>query len=191
MNKMIHKPKVQFPKPCLHEWREMHLGRHYMSMKIVVISDSHGADDLLNCIIREERDAQYIIFLGDGERDLEEALAENDIALYDPSCRIKVLQVCGNCDLFSHEPALIIEEIDGVKVYIAHGFQEGVKYGISRLVQAAKDRGCGLALFGHTHRRHLSEEDGVICFNPGSVYSHSYGIVRIEHGEVRCEWADI
>ena len=30
---MIHKPKVQFPKPCLHEWREMHLGRHYMSMK--------------------------------------------------------------------------------------------------------------------------------------------------------------
>lgn len=160
-------------------------------MKILVISDSHGSDDLLSCIIREHKDAEYIVFLGDGERDIEAALAENDIDPFDPSCRIKVIQVCGNCDLFSREPVRIVEEIGGRRFYITHGFSENVKFGMDRLAGAAASGHCDIALFGHTHRRCLSVENGVTCFNPGSVYSRSCGIIILEGGEASFEFCDI
>ncbi len=160
-------------------------------MKILVVSDSHGNSDRLSDIIREHRETDYIVFLGDGERDLEVALAENNIDPYDRSCPIKVLQVCGNCDYFSNEPVNIIEEIEGHRFLITHGFRENVKYGLSLLARDAYERKCDIALFGHTHRPHYSEESGVILFNPGSVRSRSYGIINIADGECSFECIDI
>ena len=160
-------------------------------MKLLVLSDSHGASENLTDIIRQERDSDRIIFLGDGERDFDLALAETGIDPYDPHCRKKVSQVCGNCDIFSHEPACIIEEIEGMRVYVTHGFRENVKYGLSELVRAAADRECEIALFGHTHREHLSYESGIACFNPGIVLHRSYGVVYIENGDASFELLEI
>ena len=160
-------------------------------MKLLVLSDSHGKSEMLSDIIREHRDAEYIIFLGDGERDLELALAENGIDPFDPHARRKVLQVCGNCDLFSREPVTITEEIGGHRLMITHGFRENVKYGLSLLASDAASRNCDIALFGHTHRQHLSESGGVNLFNPGSVLGREYGVVTLENGECTFEFGSI
>ena len=51
-------------------------------MKILVISDSHGASEYIVEAISRNKDADAIVFLGDGERDLEEALADCNISPY-------------------------------------------------------------------------------------------------------------
>ena len=43
-------------------------------MKLLVLSDSHGHDESLTDIILSHPDAGAIIFLGDGEWDLDNAL---------------------------------------------------------------------------------------------------------------------
>jgi len=160
-------------------------------MKLLVLSDSHGRSGRLSDIIGMHRDAAYIIFLGDGERDLDVALAENGIDPYDTHGRTTVLQVCGNCDVFSQEPVTITEEIEDHRIMITHGFRENVKYGLSILASDAAARNCDIALFGHTHRQHLSESGGVTLFNPGSVRSGEYGIVIFEDGESRFEFGEL
>ena len=160
-------------------------------MKLLVLSDSHGRSELLSDIIRMHRDAEYIIFLGDGEMDLDAALAENAIDPYDPHCRKRVLQVCGNCDIFSSEPVTFTEEIGEHRLMITHGFRENVKYGLSLLRSDAASKNCDIALFGHTHRQHLSEDGGVTLFNPGSVYSRQYGMIEFKNGESTFEFKEI
>ena len=40
---------------------------------------------------------------------------------------------------------------------------------ISQLTQEAQQAGCQVALYGHTHRAEVHEEDGVLVANPGSI----------------------
>ena len=124
-------------------------------------------------ILEAQKDADGIIFLGDGEKDLAALPPENAACLY---------QVRGNCDRESSEAAVLIKEIAGVRFCITHGNEQGVKYGLAKLAAFAKEKGCNAALFGHTHRAHLSKEDGVFLFNPGSAADGNYGVI-LKDGE--------
>ena len=152
-------------------------------MKIIIISDSHGRSEVVKRIIAAHRDAEVIIFLGDGEKDLESGLAENGYVCFDDDIyqmkretgglseeqpkqsQKRVYRVCGNCDRDSRGAVTLIREIDGIKFYLTHGFEQGVKHGLKRLAAFAKDAGCRAALFGHTHVMHYSCLDGVELFN--------------------------
>ncbi len=148
-------------------------------MKLLILSDSHGYRKTLYNIIRDHPDADAIIFLGDGELDFKDAVI---------GCHLipdkMILQVRGNCDRTSHEPETIIREFDGVRFLITHGHALNVKCGLQWIAAEARKLGCKVALFGHTHRKHYEERDGVILINPGSAGQGSYCYLKIENGEL-------
>ena len=143
-------------------------------VKLLVFSDSHGRKGKVKKILEAHKNADGIIFLGDGEKDLETLPLGDESVLY---------QVRGNCDRESREAVTLIKEIAGVRFYITHGYEQGVKYGLGKLAAFAKKENCRAALFGHTHRVHLSEEDCVFLFNPGSAANGDYGIILIDEEE--------
>lgn len=151
-------------------------------MKILVISDSHGDFEK---VVRIFRDGRYgaVIFLGDGLHDAQE--------LYKISGAVPVYAVCGNCDFFSSGvPDMRLLELAGKRVLITHGHRQDVKNGTALLEAAADRMDADIALFGHTHVQYLSERDGRIFANPGSVRSGRYAVMTIEK-ETEIEFREI
>ena len=58
--------------------------------------------------------------------------------------------------------------VEGKKILYTHGHNFSVKYGIERLKNIARERGCDIALYGHTHVSKIVYEDGLYIVNPGS-----------------------
>lgn len=147
-------------------------------MKVLVVSDSHGNETYLYTAIHENLDADVIIHLGDGERDME---VLKDL----PSAQWKkIYQVAGNCDLASQLPTTLFETIGGYRFYITHGHIQRVKLGLEALAWDAKEHDRQVVLFGHTHRQYFSEENGIYLFNPGSIYRGDYGIISVVDGNI-------
>jgi putative phosphoesterase len=147
-------------------------------MKICVFSDSHGyAANMINAIELEKPDLCF--FLGDGERDIAKVEAKYpDLPVY---------AVRGNCDFRSDMKSLLICVVDGVKIFMTHGHLSNVKYEYEydTLTSQALEAEAQIALFGHTHDQHLSENRGVMLLNPGSVgrgYYPSYAVLNIKDG---------
>lgn len=126
---------------------------------LVILSDTHGHREGIEKLRGLFAENSYIIHLGDGAADMREISAEYPDKTY----------VCqGNCDFY---PALSEYELDveGVRIFFCHGHKYRVKSGLSRLAEEAKRRGCRIALYGHTHKALISEENGVLLVNPGSL----------------------
>lgn len=104
-----------------------------------------------------------IIHLGDGSTDMRPVFAE-----YLEKCYI----LRGNCDIAYGEGECIIEE-EGVRMLCCHGHKYGVKSGLDTLAYRAKELGCDVALYGHTHRAAIDTVGGVLCVNPGSLGDYS------------------
>ena len=78
----------------------------------------------------------------------------------------------GNCDFSFGEEERVIEA-EGVSIFCCHGHRYGVKRGLEGLAARAKELGCSVALYGHTHRADISEVEGVLCINPGALGSYT------------------
>lgn len=150
--------------------------------KLLILSDSHNSRLAIENILAAEADSiDALIFLGDGLRDLEQALT------FYPSLR--AYAVAGNCDFGALEPLDGLAAFDGVVVFYTHGHMYGVKYDLDTLADAAAARGANVALFGHTHIPVAEERGGVFLFNPGSCgrcYTgpNTYGILTLADGKV-------
>ena len=143
-------------------------------MKILVISDSHRFIQNLIQILETNIDADQIIFLGDGEDDIEEC------EYIFPELRSgRLITVSGNCDC-SMTSTRALAELSGHRLFCTHGHVQNVKRGLSLLEEAARKNQCDIALFGHTHQAFYEERDGIHLFNPGSVADGKYGIIRME-----------
>lgn len=127
----------------------------------VVLSDSHGHRSAVARIAPLFEENDLIIFLGDGVGDLYAAQTQYSEKTY--LCR-------GNNDFSGGAYEWVIEE-DGCRIYCCHGHRLGVKHGLERLAQEAKEHGCEIALYGHTHRAAIDLVDGVLCINPGAIGS--------------------
>ena len=77
--------------------------------------------------------------------------------------------VSGNNDFFSDLPREEVIDIEENKVLVTHGHYYGVSMAFDQLADAAKQRGCNAAFFGHIHMPVLETEDGVLLVNPGSL----------------------
>ena len=111
--------------------------------KLLILSDSHNSRLTVENILAAEADSiDALVFLGDGLRDLEQALT------FYPSLR--AYAVAGNCDFGALEPLDGLAAFDGVVVFYTHGHLYGVKYDLDTLADAAAARGANVALFGHT-----------------------------------------
>ena len=147
-------------------------------MKYCVFSDSHGHPDKMLEAIGAENPAA-VLFLGDGERDLE--------AVADEYPALPLYAVRGNCDYGSDLPPALVCELDGVGAFLTHGHLFGVKRDpmLTDLCEAAASYGAQLALFGHTHEAYLDDRGDLTLLNPGAIGAWgiaSYAVVETTDG---------
>ena len=121
-------------------------------MLIAVISDSHANRSSIEKVKKKISNTDILLFLGDGERDLEEITEGFNGEVY---------AVRGNCDIRGLYPEERVIEIQGKRIFMCHGHRYGVKYGYNSIFYRAKELDVDIVLFGHSH--------GIILMNPGSV----------------------
>ncbi len=146
-------------------------------MRIVVISDSHKRSDIVEKILYAQNNASAVFFLGDNAGDIE------DLQYLFPEKQFYILS--GNCDYFSTFPTSNTVSVFNKKIFYTHGHTLSVKYGTENLLKTAKQNGCDIALYGHTHIANILYEDGVYIVNPGSCSQPrsgraSYAVIDIE-----------
>lgn len=129
-------------------------------MKVLIISDTHGKDNWLNWVIKNEKGLDRLIHLGDleGAEDYLETIAP---------CPVEMIS--GNNDYFSEYPKEKVIEISGHRIFLTHGHHYGVSFGRERLASVARMLGCGIAMYGHTHCPEINDVDGIRMINPGSL----------------------
>ena len=167
-------------------------------MKLIVVSDSHGRSERLASIMELHKDADALIFLGDGLNDLGRAGAD--------SYRFTVYAVSGNWDSLSYftgerYPTELSLNFDEVKILALHGHTVSVKESLDRAMLAAEQKGADILLFGHTHAqlnkyfpegreyRYGKLSKPLYVFNPGSLRLSEdgrahFGLIEIRGGQV-------
>ena len=149
-------------------------------MKILVLSDSHGRVDAMKEAVRLEQ-PDLIMHLGDLVRDAD--------ALDRRFPEIPLIRVPGNCDGTSRLAGVLVYQTCGVKLFLCHGHQYGVKAGYYRATLAAREAGAQVLLFGHTHVQYCELYDGLWILNPGACGQGnllSYGLIEAEEGQCVC-----
>lgn len=132
-------------------------------MRVIVLSDTHGNYSVLEKILLRNTDADWFIHLGDGEREL------NRFVVSHPDLSQKIIHVAGNCDANSISPEYFVLPVDGHTILATHGHLYGVHGSRERLKMLARANKCDIILFGHTHERFESHEEGFRIMNPGSA----------------------
>ena len=125
----------------------------------VVVSDTHGNRRFLESIDGVLSEADYIIHLGDTSAD------GSFLCRKYPE---KTHVINGNCDMMPSGENEMVLKIEDVKIFACHGHLYSVKSTLTRLALKAKQEGCALALYGHTHEARESLIDGVTIVNPGN-----------------------
>ncbi len=147
-------------------------------MKILVVSDSHGAYSTLRSIVRRQSKAEVVLFLGDGEEDYNSVRMEFPEKMF--------IGVRGNNDWCSGLKNTELITIEGIKILMTHGHTYHVKYGLEELKTSGRSAGADIVLFGHTHVQHTEYEDGMYIMNPGAVanWPGQYGVIDIQNGVI-------
>ena len=154
-------------------------------MRILVLSDSHGAVEACRLAV-EQSTPDQILHLGDCVRD-----AERLHALF-PA--IPLTGVPGNCDWADADNPERLIELGGVRILMMHGHTHGVSpYSYDKAAYRAEELHCSVLLFGHTHISIVNNDGRVLAVNPGSPScprggrSPSFALLEIENGDVRAE----
>lgn len=154
-------------------------------MKILVMSDSHGnTENMLRAV--EKSSPSLIIHLGDCVRDTE--------ALEKEYPAIPLYRVRGNCDIDFVTPESGLEEVDGVRIFFAHGHRHGVKLNMDSFYNSAYFSGAQLGLYGHTHTARWKQFGSMEILNPGSIGDRrkpTYAVVETNHGVFSCHIYDL
>ena len=151
-------------------------------MKLAIFSDTHGySDKMINAVHMASPD--MIVHLGDGEADV--------IELKEVFPQIPIVNVRGNCDMFSVSPETELFNLGNLKLFITHGHLFNVKRSKTILVDRAKFLNANIVMYGHTHISDCYKEDGLNVINPGAcgyASNSSYAEVSIsDSGDVHCE----
>lgn len=151
-------------------------------MKVLVISDSHGAYSKMYTLFKSDN-YRAVIFLGDGIHDADR--------LYDISGSVPIYKVAGNCDTLMpmafHDQLL---ELGGKRIFITHGHNYFVKKSVHRLYEKALEHSADIALFGHTHIPFYENKGGILLANPGSLMQGKFAVMTIENGTISFKHGD-
>ncbi|MGD0398410.1 MAG: metallophosphoesterase family protein [Syntrophobacteraceae bacterium] len=148
------------------------------AIKIVVMSDTHlntATDEFKALCSQFCDDADMVIHLG----DLERVEILNYLEQY------PLEAVAGNMDDYS-----IKQRLPARKIVKAGSFRLGITHGWGSPVEIRKRlkeefTGVDAIIFGHTHQPLILREDGLLWFNPGSLFlgrrssGKSIGVLRI------------
>ncbi len=127
---------------------------------LLVLSDTHQNVDEIQKLSQIIDECDYLIHLGDCVYDMK--------AFYNKYPE-KIYIVKGNNDFCSFTDSEIVLEIEGNKILLCHGHKYGVKSSLKYLCEYAKEKGCNIVLFGHTHIAQVKEIDGITLINPGTL----------------------
>lgn len=132
-------------------------------MKIGVMSDSHGNTAMVQKVLKRMGRMDMLFHLGDRYGDLWEPGA-----------------IClrGNCDFEAEAPLFWSGTVEGVGIYATHGHLYRVKWGTDKLVEAARQNGWRLVLYGHTHIPEHRTIGDIVLVNPGSLSEPRSGAGR-------------
>ena len=139
-------------------------------MKIVVMSDTHltrATDDFKALCSEYCESADLVVHLGDWEK----------VEILNYLDQYPLEAVAGNMDDYA-----IRQRLQTKKIFRAGNFRMGIIHGWGspsgiRQRIAAEFQGVDAILFGHTHQPLLIRDNGLLWFNPGSVY-HGRGVSR-------------
>ena len=136
----------------------MNLKRGEGSMKILIMSDSHGlTSEIQDIKNRHQDEVDLMLHCGDSElpNDCDELSS--------------FIGVKGNCDLGSNLPNEITEDLGFTTLYMTHGHLYNVKMSLMSLKYRAIETNAKIACYGHSHIAGAEMIDGVLLINPGSV----------------------
>ena len=129
-------------------------------MNFLVFSDTHGDVSAVGAVLEKHPETDKILHLGDYFLDGKKigTLAGKE-----------VIGVKGNMDGGYKDRDIQVVETEAGSILLTHGHMESVKYDLTKLCYLALENDCRCVLFGHTHVPFMSEEDGILYFNPGSL----------------------
>lgn len=148
--------------------------------KLVIMSDNHGFDSMLDYIKELEPQADYYIHCGDSEASRQELLNG-------------FICVKGNNDWYLDLPQEAKLKVENINILITHGQYFGFfnrEYAMNDLL--TKNH-CQLLLCGHTHMPMFERDGDYYYINPGSTTlprggsQPSYAVVKIDGNKVECE----
>ncbi len=128
-------------------------------MKLVVFSDAHGNETLIERIITFNPNADYYISLGDTELKLSYLLD------------LDIVAIKGN---YPRDPGFCYEsvmEIENKKVFLTHGHKYSVRTDLKKLMNHGFDKEYDIILYGHTHIARKDKVNTLLLINPGSIQS--------------------
>ena len=143
---------------------------------IVVISDTHGNRRGIESLFPVMEESDMIIHLGDTSQDggfIREKFPD------------KTYLLNGNCDLYKLGEDELVLEAEKVKIFACHGHKYSVKSTNGKLAARARELGCSVALYGHTHRAVEETCGDILVVNPGTMsrYSHKSYCYLIINGD--------
>lgn len=151
-------------------------------MRILVISDTHGNYPLAMQVCDLASPCDALLHLGDGAEDADVLAGVLET---------KIINVAGNCDMGSTAPRELLLECAGKRLLLVHGDAYGVKGGLGRLEERAKQVHAELVLFGHTHRPEVLTRSGITFINPGTLMREagyrSYAVLVINEEKVSAQ----
>ena len=129
-------------------------------MKVLVVSDTHGKNRMLEEIVKRVGPVDMLVHCGDveGSEDYIRSLAQ---------CPVHM--VAGNNDFFCDLPREEEFLIGKYRVLLTHGHYYYITMGTQMIKEDAKARGFDIVMFGHTHRPYLEQDKGIVVLNPGSL----------------------
>lgn len=126
-------------------------------MKLLVMSDTHGDAEVINKVRESHPSVDAVIHCGDSELPFDHPYLEG------------VLRVRGNCDRDDRFVEEELVEMNGVKIFVAHGHLLNVKSNIMNLYYRAKELEADAVFFGHSHVLGSELMENILFVNPGSL----------------------
>ncbi|CDR31062.1 Putative metallophosphoesterase MG207 homolog [Acholeplasma oculi] len=140
-------------------------------MRLLITGDIHGKRELLLNIVKKEQ--PFDLHLNTGDLGIDIKTIE----------QTKMIAVKGNNDVYFDLPTERIIEFDGKRILLTHGHLQNVKYGLTELIELAKEANADICIFGHTHDAFYKVIDHITFINPGSLTGYkekSYAIYELE-----------
>lgn len=132
-------------------------------MMIGVLSDTHGNVMAVDRAFRffADHGIATVFHLGDKCCDVLDK---------DTQYNMRVVCVAGNVDYPSDDNTYEeVVEIDGITFLLTHGHTFDVRSSLGPLTAKAQEKGCQVALYGHTHQPFNARVNGILVINPGSA----------------------
>ena len=129
-------------------------------MRIGIMGDTHGDVFSMQQAVAVAGPVEFWLHTGDFYRDslLLAAIAS-----------VPVTAVAGNCDGRAEAKLDEFIEVAGYRLWLTHGHRYGVKNNLSELREWARRYEADVVVYGHTHQSFISDESGLLLFNPGST----------------------